>query len=503
MTRAVGIDLGTTFSAIAALDAKGSPEVLVNKDSGRTMPSVVFFDDDQVVVGTTAREFAAAAGGEVVELVKRQMGNPHWRHITEDGREYTAEEISALILRRLAADASIVLGEPVMDAVITVPAYFDDARRTATRQAGEIAGLNVLGIVNEPTAAAVAFGLDSGFEGIILVYDLGGGTFDVTVLRCHGGEFTTLATSGNRNLGGCDVENEIIRWVREEFAAQTGVPLPEADADRLRESVTRAKIGLSSTESVSIPVRAAGQKAKLTLTRTVFDSLIEPLLLAAESLVEDAIDTAGLTSGQIDKVILVGGSTRIPAVAASVERLIGRTPDQSVNPDEVVARGAAVLAGLLARPGPAAGPTPGPAAPAIAVTDVVSHGLGVTVRESSARVNSVMIPANTPLPAQATELFGTIDDDQTTLRVEINEGDETELSLVTRLGESTLTIAPHPAGAPVIVTLACDVDGIVHVRVIDGTTDEDLGEFALDREANLNQTDVDRMRAALTSLDLG
>jgi molecular chaperone DnaK len=497
MGRLVGIDLGTTNSVVAAVDGAGVPQVLRNSDGDTVTPSVVLFDGGDVIVGKQAKMQAARAPGDVVQFVKRQMGNPDWRHVGRDDRQYTPEEISAIILRRLAADASVALGEPVTDVLITVPAYFNEAQRTATRQAGEIAGLTVTGIINEPTAAAVSFGIESGFAGTALVYDLGGGTFDVTVLDCRDGSFEIRATDGDRNLGGFDFDNEIIEWARRQFQERTGVEVrgEQALAD-LRDRAEQAKHRLSVVEQAPIYVSYEGRSEKLVLTRDAFEEITRSLLVRTEYLMENAMEAAGLTAERIDKVLLVGGSTRMPMVPSLVERVMGRPPDCSLHPDEAVARGAAIVAVVRSD-------VKLPGGTDIRISDVVSHGLGaVALNERRVPANSVIIPANSRIPCQRSQIYSTVVDGQTQIKVEVTEGDDEDLRYVRVLGTSTLRIPPYPEGAPVDVTFSCDIDGILHIEVRDLTSGKSLGEFEIDRTANLDQQAVDGSRVAVAGLDI-
>jgi molecular chaperone DnaK len=503
MVRPIGIDLGTTYCAVAAIDDSGRPEILHNADGQTTTPSVVLFEAGEALVGAQAKAQRAAFPDDVVEFVKRQMGNPDWRYYPTEGEPYTAEGISALLLKKVAADAEIVLGEPVRQVAITVPAYFSDPQRNATRQAGEIAGLEVVAIVNEPTAAAVAFGVEKNFEGTVLVYDLGGGTFDVTLLRVTGGEFEILRTDGDKNLGGFDFDNKIIGWLKAQFTERTGLEI-EGDAAEasLRDRAEQAKHRLSSSEQAPVFVGHGGRNEKLILTRTEFEAITEPLLARTQMLLEEVADEAGVPFSAIDKVILVGGSTRMPMVRVMAERVTGKAPDQSVHPDEAVARGAAIIADLrLAEQGGLAPRTE--SRHELAVLDVVSHGLGVVaLNDLQVQSNSVVIPSNAKIPCQFGREFSTVADQQTQLLVEVTEGDDEDLRYVRKLGNSTLRIPPYPAGAPIRVVLSCDIDGILHIEVFDLTGNTSLGEFEIEREANLGQAEVNKMRDAVARVEV-
>lgn len=501
MTRAIGIDLGTTFSAVATINESGVPEIVRNSDGQTITPSVVLFDQGEAIVGQQAKLQRAAFPDDVVEFVKRQMGNESWRFYPTVGEPYTPEGISAIILKRLAADAAEVLGEPVKRVVITVPAYFDDAQRKATRDAGEIAGLEVLSIINEPTAAAVSFGIEHDYNGTVLVYDLGGGTFDVTILRAHEGTFDIIRTDGDRNLGGFNFDNAIIQWIKEEFAGQTGTTIDGDSLEaQLRDRAEQAKHRLSQSDQAPIFVSAGGHNVKLILTREKFEELTDSLLARTQMLVEEVVEAAGLSYRDIDKVLLVGGSTRMPMVERMLRSVTGHTPDRSIHPDEAVAKGAAIVAALrLAEIGDA-GPTVRSTHP-IEISDVVSHGLGVvTLGEYGREVNSIVFEANRTIPDQCARVFYTVVDGQTELNVQVTEGDEEDLKYVRILGSSVLKIPPHPRESPVKVIFSCDIDGILHIEVIDLVDNRSLGEFEIDRAKNLDRAEIDRMRNALSNL---
>jgi molecular chaperone DnaK len=497
----IGIDLGTTYSAAAVLDPSGRPLVLRNNDGQTTTPSVVLFEGGEVLVGQQAKMQRAAFPDDVVQFVKRQMGNPSWKFYGTNGDVYTPEGISALILKRLTDDADTQLGYEVKQVVITVPAYFDDAQRNATKQAGVIAGLDVLSIINEPTAAAVSFGVEQDYEGTVLVYDLGGGTFDVTLLKSGSGVFDIVRTDGDRNLGGFDFDNRIIQWAREEFARRTGTEFVDDDAAeaQLRDRAEQAKHRLSSSDQAPMFVSNSGKTEKLVLTRQIFEEITSSLLQRTRMLTEDLVDESGLKMSDIDKVLLVGGSTRMPMVRDMVADVTAQAPDQSIHPDEAVARGAALVADL--RKAHRTGGTN--SAHSIVINDVVSHGLGVVcLDERHIDTNSIIIPSNSRIPCKKSKHFWTVVDDQTEINVQVTEGDETELRYVKVLGQATLRIPPHPASSPVDVIFSCDIDGILHIEVTDLTIDMSLGEFEIDRQANLSQAEIERMRDAVAALDL-
>jgi molecular chaperone DnaK len=429
--KAVGIDLGTTYSAVAVV-RNGVPELLMNYDGGYLTPSVVLFQPGaEPLVGELAARSAAEAPHECVQFVKRHLGDPHWSVVDAAGEEYRPEQISAMILKRLVRDAAAALGEPVVDAVITVPAYFDDVRRTATRQAGEIAGLNVLRLVNEPTAAAVAYGLgEAGRTGTYFVYDLGGGTFDVTVLRHHHVDaFRVMATEGDRNLGGFDFDNELMKHVARVIRDEPGPDVLDDAvlAADLRGRCELAKRRLSVADQAVVVLTAAGRTFRVTVTRAEFEAMTRDLLERTEIIAEGVLADAGVTWAQIDQVLLVGGSTRMPMVRELVRRMSGRTPVAGVHPDEAVALGAAIMADQL-----------GAGQPRVTIEDVTSQSLGTTVVDDLTtyrRVNDILIPRNTRLPCRVERLYGTVVPDQRAIYVDITEGEGSDPELVTKLIE--------------------------------------------------------------------
>ncbi|KFZ39513.1 Hsp70 family protein, partial [Thermoactinomyces sp. Gus2-1] len=386
MGRVVGIDLGTTYSAISVVNKYGKPEIMVNREGERITPSVVLFDGSDVVVGSIAKRSAVASPFNVVQFVKRQIGDKAWKFTTEQNEDFTPEEISAMILRRLKEDAETLLGEKVEDAVITVPAYFDDAQRKATQDAGRIAGLNVLRIINEPTAAALAYGLDKmHMEQNILVYDLGGGTFDVTIMHLSPSGLRVLSTGGAKNLGGFDWDNVVMNYLNEEFQKQGGIDLledPMLEQD-LRDKAEIAKKTLSVRDRTNVFLSANGINASITLTREIFDELTAPLLNRTQKIMEFVLEDANIEWKDIDKVLLVGGSTRMKQVPAMIERVTGIKPSLDVNPDEVVALGAAIQGAILQIKEGNADLSLSQSFPVVEVQDVNSHSMGVVALDES------------------------------------------------------------------------------------------------------------------------
>jgi molecular chaperone DnaK len=509
----IGIDLGTTYSAAARVNELGKPEIVVNRDGERLTPSVVFFSGETPLVGTMAKRSAAASPLDAVQFVKRSMGDPTWRFETSAGTSYRPEEISAIILRRIKEDVELALGEEVTGAVITVPAYFDDAPRRATMDAGRIAGLTVHRVLNEPTAAALAYGVETKTNGTVLVYDLGGGTFDVTVLAVKGAEFDVLATHGDRNLGGFDFDNLLMQLLDERFQAAGGPSLldnAEAEAD-LREKAEIAKRSLTTVEQTRVVLAADGVSKVIPVTRAEFEQVTSGLLSRTRDIAEMVVDDAGLDWSKIDHVLLAGGSTRMPMVARMIEQVWRREPVRGINPDEVVALGAAVQAHLIdaesavrdaRRPVLASGLT------LPRIRDVTSQGLGVIAVRRGATSdedieNVVIIPANTKIPARRAQTFETIQDNQTKLKVEVTQGDDHDPAYVRRIGEQTFDIPPYPAGAPFEVVYAYDEDQTVSIEVVDRTAGRSIGTFEVNNVATMGEAEVAAATDRMRRLDIG
>ncbi len=462
MSRAVGIDLGTTNSVVAVFEG-GEPTVVANAEGHRTTPSVVAFSKGgEVLVGEVAKRQAITNPDRTIRSVKREIGTD-WS-VAIDGKDYSAQEISARILMKLKRDAEAYLGAPVTEAVITVPAYFGDAQRTATKEAGQIAGLEVLRIINEPTAASLAYGLDKeGEDQTILVYDLGGGTFDVSILEIGEGVFEVKATSGNTGLGGDDWDQLIIDWLANEFKNEQGVDLTKdpMSIQRLKEAAEKAKIELSQvTETeINLPFITATSEGPLhlqqSLTRSEFQKMTEDLVLGTKKPVIQAVKDAGITMDDIDHVILVGGSTRMPSVQALVKEVTGKDPHQGVNPDEVVAAGAALQAGVLKGD-----------VKDILLLDVTPLTLGI---ETMGGVFTKMIERNTTIPTRRSEIFTTAADNQPEVEVHVLQGEREMAGGNKSLGKFNLTgLPPAPRGVPQIeVTFDIDANGIVSVSAKD------------------------------------
>jgi molecular chaperone DnaK len=483
MPKAVGIDLGTTNSVVSVLEA-GDPVVIPNSEGARTTPSVVAFSKGgEVLVGEVAKRQAITNPDRTIRSVKRHMGTSWSQEI--DGKKYTAQEISARTLMKLKRDAEAYLGDTVNQAVITVPAYFDDAQRTATKEAGQIAGLEVLRIINEPTAAALAYGLDKGAaDETVLVFDLGGGTFDVSVLEIGDGVFEVKSTHGDTSLGGDDWDQKVIQWLVDQFKNAHGVDLSKDNmaVQRLMEAAEKAKIELSQVQQtqINLPFITATADGPLhldeQLTRAKFQDLTSDLLERCRIPFEQAIKDAGLTKEQIDHVILVGGSTRMPAVAELVHDLTGKEPNKSVNPDEVVAIGAAVQAGVLKGE-----------VKDVLLLDVTPLSLGI---ETKGGVMTKLIERNTTIPTRRTEVFTTAEDMQPSVEIHVIQGEREMAQFNKTLGKFQLVdLPPAPRGVPQIeVTFDIDANGIVHVSAKDRATSKEqsmtiTGQSSLDKDA--------------------
>ena len=486
MAKTIGIDLGTTNSVVAVMEG-GKPTVIANAEGSRTTPSIVAFSKSgERLVGQLAKRQAIVNPDRTIASIKRHMGENYKVNI--DGKDYTPQEISSMILRKLADDASKYLGEKVTSAVITVPAYFNDAQRQATKDAGKIAGLDVLRIVNEPTAAALAYGLEKDKAEKVLVFDLGGGTFDVSVLEIGDGVHEVLSTSGDTHLGGDDFDQKVMDWICEEFKKQEGIDLKgdKQAMQRVKEAAEKAKCELSSVleTNINLPFITADANGPkhldLNLTRAKFEDLCFDLLERCKKPVEQALKDAGISKDDINEVVLVGGSSRIPAVQKLVKDYTGKEPNQSVNPDEVVAVGAAIQAGVLAGE-----------VKDIVLLDVTPLTLGI---ETLGGVMTPLVPRNTTIPVSKSQVFSTAENNQTAVDIQVLQGERPMARDNKSLGMFRLEgIAPAMRGIPQIeVTFDIDANGIVNVSAKDKATGKEQ-KITITNSSNLSEQDIDKM----------
>ncbi len=485
MGRVIGIDLGTTNSVVAVMEG-GEPTVITNAEGARTTPSVVAFTKEgERLVGQVAKRQAVTNPDRTIQSIKREMGSDYKVNI--DDKSFSPQEISAMILQKLKTDAEEYLGEKITQAVITVPAYFSDSQRQATKDAGKIAGLEVLRIINEPTAASLAYGLDKEHDQNILVFDLGGGTFDVSILEIGDGVFEVLATAGNNRLGGDDFDNAIVEWIVSEFKKEQGIDLKQDKMamQRLRDAAEKAKIELSSVNSTNINLPyitadANGTKhLDMTLSRSKFDELTADLVKETEGPLKQALKDSGLEASEVDKILLVGGSTRIPAVQEAVKRIFNKDPFKGINPDECVALGAAIQAGVLTGD-----------VDDLVLLDVTPLSLGI---ETMGGVSTKIIDRNTTIPTKKSMVFSTAADNQTQVDIRVLQGEREFAKDNKELGQFILGgIAPAPRGIPQIeVTFDIDANGIVNVSAKDLGTNKETS-ITITSSTNLSDDEIDK-----------
>ena len=485
MGKIIGIDLGTTNSCVSVIEG-GEPVVIANAEGARTTPSVVAFSKDgERMVGNVAKRQAITNPEKTINSIKRHMGSDY--KVDIDGKAYTPQEISAIILQKLKADAESYLGDTVTEAVITVPAYFTDAQRQATKDAGKIAGLEVKRIINEPTAAALAFGIDKEDDQKVMVYDLGGGTFDVSIIEMGDGVQEVLATAGNNSLGGDDFDKKVMDWIVDEFKKSNGIDLSsdKMAMQRVKEAAEKAKIDLSgmTTAQISLPfitADATGPKhLELTLSRAQFNQMTADLVEATMGPVRQAMKDSGLSMGEIDKVLLVGGSTRIPAVQEAIQKFSGKEPFKGINPDECVAMGAALQGGVL-----------GGDVKGLLLLDVTPLSLGI---ETMGGVNTVIIERNTTIPTKKSQIFSTAADNQTSVEVHVLQGEREFAKDNKTLGMFHLDgILPARRGVPQIeVTFDIDANGIVHVSAKDLGTGKEQN-ISITASSNMSKEDIEK-----------
>lgn len=518
MGKYIGIDLGTTFSCMAYINENGQPEMIPNSEGENITPSAVLFDGDSTIVGREAKSQSLFEPQNFEQFVKRHMGERDYLFTTKDGDKYSPEAISAIILAKMKSDAESYLGDTVDGAVITVPAYFNEAQRKSTMDAGKIAGLEVIAIINEPTAAALAFGISKGSDKpqTIMVYDLGGGTFDVTVMRFDSENITVLGTAGDRKLGGYDFDNKIIEAVIE-VASEDGLDINKDMTARqdLQLKAEAAKKSLSAKDKTNITLNISGRPFKYTITREDFVDMVEPLLFKTIGSMENACDEAGLEYSDLDKILLVGGSTRMPVVRDCIKEETGIAPSSEVHPDEAVAIGAAYHALDVLKDMQKKAKQSGDTSSEVfdveipetsrqyTFTDVTSHGIGVIIQnEYGEEENSVILPKNVQVPAEHTNHYTTTVPYQEKLLIRVTQGEETDLRYVTEIGTAEIQISPREKIVGIEVTISCDENSIIHVRVYDKDLRQDLGEMHIDRVSNLSDEEVKQSQMRISKLDI-
>ncbi|MFD1850966.1 Hsp70 family protein [Oceanobacillus bengalensis] len=499
----VGIDLGTTNSAVAYINANGRPEIIPNNEGERTTPSVILIENGKAIVGSVAKEAATSQIEDTIQFVKRQIGNKSFKFpISGSDHFIDAVEASAIILKKVVKDAEEALGEKITDVVITVPAYFDDAKRNATKEAGEMIGVNVLKVINEPTAAALAY-YDiekANVEQNIAIYDLGGGTFDVTIVNIHNEEIKVLATDGDSNLGGFDFDNAIFNYVADNFEKETGLDIydDENGLQELRENAEKCKKSLTKRNKYNVPLTSQGQTVHTEITRELFNQLIESYIKRTQQIMKETINEAGLTWNDIHKVLLVGGSTRTPIISSMINNFTGIVPSKELNPDEVVALGAAVQAAFIKTDNDTSN------SENIIVRDVNSHSLGVISNHGrDTMMNSIILKRNSEIPCEMSREFYTMHENQKEIMLEITEGEDEDPNYVTIIGNTTISLPEKlPIDSPIEIKISYDQNGIVHVKAKDSYHHVELGEFTIERQSNLTKQEFQQKQQELLSLEV-
>lgn len=493
----VGIDLGTTNSAIAYINEFGKAEILPNKEGERITPSVVLLDGDQIIVGTIAKQSSVADPENTISSIKSQMGNSDFIFVHED-KEFSPEDISAMILRKLIDDAEEYLEEKITDIVVTVPAYFNDKQRKATIDSGEIAGVNVLQIINEPTAAALTFGLGKDVEKTIMVYDLGGGTFDVTIMKLRKGEFSVVASDGDRALGGNNFDDKLMNYLNSRFEDEHGINLLEDPvlAQDLRLKSENAKKTLSSKKTTNIYLSAQGKSSKIEITREKLSELVDELITRTELLLEAVLMDADMAWSDIDQILMVGGSTRMPAVLDRIKKITKLEPTVSINPDEAVALGAAIQAGIVSSKDKKSDISDMVRMKygSIKVADVTAHSFGaVSLDESNKKRNAIIIPKNSKIPIRKSQMFYTTVPNQISVTLTVLQGEDPDPEFCTVIGKTKLEFPPKPMNSPVIFNYEYDVNGIIHATAKDPETGQ-KSVIKIERIGELSGEEV-RMKA--------
>lgn len=500
----IGIDLGTTNSAIAYVNESGNPEIINNREGDRVTPSVILFEGESPIIGQIAKDCAVSDPLNVVQFVKRQMANKKYKFITKDEIEYTSEELSAIILKKLKEDAESYLGEKIEKAVVTVPAYFDDATRKATYDAGKIIGLDIVKIINEPTAAAIAYGITKNrSEQNILVYDLGGGTFDVTLIEITNQKITIKATSGDKNLGGFDFDNTIINYVIEKFNEKYDIDLYEDDIamQDLREKAEICKKQLSSRQKSMITINSQGKVIREEITRTMFEEWINPILDKTDIIIEQVVEDAAYSYGQIGKVLLIGGSTRMPIVSERIKKLMGIEPSLEINPDEAVAFGAAIQAVMLDKEYEQKNNK----YKDLEIIDVNSHSIGIECRdtERDIEINSIILEKNSPIPSSNKKIYCTSMKNQQAIELKVTEGEDEDLNYVRIVGTSDIDLPKGLAKeTPLEIEIALDENQIIHCFARLEEDGRYLGEMHIQRNDNLSNDEIEKMKDKITKLTI-